>query len=119
MPPLKKMASEERDSSTVTGATGKGTAGVLKRPSEGCAEADVSSRVKAQRSKPGSCKQSVGGGAHTGMSVAEFADKVAALAADVASVLGISGKRASTSPTVNCKTQEGRMRGRTSSGVGL
>lgn len=109
MPPLKKMVSGERDTSTRDRADEAGKGGILKR-GDGCAEADVRSRVKAQRTKAGPQK-SLGGGAHTGMSVTEFADKVAALAADVASVLGISGKRSSTS-------LESRMAGR-AHGVGL
>lgn len=108
MPPLKKMASEERDVSTRDGTEEAGKGEILKR-GDGCAEGGARSRVKAQRTKAGSQKSL--GGAHTGMSVTEFADKVAALAADVASVLGISGKRPSTS-------QESRMTGR-APGVGL
>lgn len=54
-------------------------------------------------------RKSRGGGGvrgHTGMSVAEFADKVAALAADVAGVFGMSGRKTISPPAVPCGLQQ-------------
>lgn len=68
------------------------------KASVGCAEgAAASAGNNSGRQRKAWPRRSRGGGAHSSMSVAEFADKVAALAADVAGVFGMYGRK-STSP---------------------
>lgn len=89
---------------------GQGATAGLKKGKDVCPE-KVGTTTAAASTKRKAWSRRPRGGGHTGMSVAEFADKVAALAADVAGVFGMVSRKAASSPppppgATSCRAHE-------------